>query len=338
MAAPSVLNSKMHLDFRAFLDALRADGDLAEVDAEVDPDGEVGAVIRKVYETRDKAVLFNNVRGHHDGLLRVLGAPAGLRAKGQREYGRVAMHFGLPTTASAADIVQKLLSVDLNDPLPPVVVSTGPCKENILRGDEIDLTSIPVPLLHGHDGGRYIQTYGMHIVQTPDKSWTNWSIARAMVLDKNKLTGLVAATQHIGMIHGQWKANGKDTPWALALGVPPTAIAVSGMPIPENVDESGYVGALAGAPVEVVKCESNDLYVPATSEIVLEGTISQSETALEGPMGEMFGMLFPNTPRQCPVFNVNTITYRNDAILPVAIAGRAPEETVCLETFPSLPI
>jgi UbiD family decarboxylase len=158
-----------------------------------------------------------------------------------------------------------------------------------------------------------------------------------MVLDKNKLTGLVAPTQHIGMIHGQWQAEGQDTPWALAFGVPPTAIAVSGMPIPENVDESGYVGALNGTPVEVVRCETNDLYVPATSEIVLEGTISQNETAEEGPMGEMFGMLFPGKQRQCPVFHVNTITYRNNAILPVAVAGRAPEETVCLPSLEKPP-
>lgn len=319
-----------HLDFRSFVQALRDDGDLAEIDAEVSPDGEIGAVCRKAYETREKAVLFNNIRGHHDGLLRVLGAPGGLRKKGPREFGRVAMHFGLPSTATADDIFEKLMSVEFAEPLPPKVVKSGPCKQNILRGSQIDLTSIPVPLLHGYDGGRYIQTYGMHILQTPDKKWTNWSIARAMVLDKTKLTGLVVPAQHIGMIHGEWKAQGKDTPWALAFGVPPTAIAVSGMPIPENVDESGYVGALNGVPVEVVKCESNDLYVPATAEIVLEGTISQTEMAEEGPMGEMFGMLFPGKKRQCPVFNVNVVTYRNDAILPVAVAGRAPEETVCM--------
>ncbi|CAG8214165.1 unnamed protein product [Penicillium olsonii] len=326
MASPS-------LDFRAFLDALRADNDLVEIDAEVDPDNEVGAVCRKVTETREKAVLFKNVRGAHDGLIQVLGAPGGLRKEGPYEYGRIALHFGLPTTSSAADIIKKALSVDLKKPLPPVIVESGPCKENILTGDQIDLTKIPVPLLHGEDGGRYIQTYGMHILQTPDKSWTNWSIARAMVLDKNRLTGLVAPTQHIGMIHGKWKERNENTPWALAFGAPPSAIAVSGMPIPDYVDENGYVGALAGGPVPLVKCESNDLYVPATSEIILEGYISKNEFADEGPMGEMYGMLFPGKKGRCPVFHVTTITHRNNSILPVAVAGRAPEETHTIYGF-----
>lgn len=98
-----------HREFRSFIQALRDDGDLIEINEEVDPDGEVGAVCRKAGETRQKAVLFNNIRGNHDGLLRVLGAPGGLRKKGPREFGRVAMHFGLPSTATATDIFDKLM-------------------------------------------------------------------------------------------------------------------------------------------------------------------------------------------------------------------------------------
>ncbi|KAI9826687.1 MAG: hypothetical protein M1819_007321 [Sarea resinae] len=329
-ASPTpVPNKQPHLNFRSFVAALREDGDLADIDAEVDPDGEVGAVTRKVYETREKAPLFNNVRGAQDGLFRILGAPGGLRKgrAGRGQYGRLAMHFGLPSDASPRDIIDKVMSVKFADPVPPTVVATAPCKDHVISGDDIDLTSLPVPLLHGNDGGRYLQSFGMHVVQTPDQSWTNWSIARSMVHSKNKLTGIVAGSQHLGMIHKMWKEKGEDTPWALALGVPPTAIAVSGMPIPENVNESGYVGALAGAPVDVIKCETNDLYIPATSEIVLEGTISASERANEGPMGEMFGVLWPGKQANQPVFNVKAITHRKDAILPISVAGRAPDET-----------
>lgn len=82
-------------------------------------------------------------------------------------------------------------------PIPPNVVSSGRVKENKLFGDEFYLDKFPSPWLHQADGGKYVQTYGMHFVQTPDKSWTNWSIARAMVHDKNHLAGLVIEPQHI---------------------------------------------------------------------------------------------------------------------------------------------
>ncbi|MBN0301516.1 UbiD family decarboxylase, partial [Pseudomonas aeruginosa] len=93
-------------------------------------------------------------------------------------------------------------------------------------------------------------------------------------------------TQHIGIIREQRRRQGKPTPWAMALGAPPAALAAAGMPLPEGVSEAGYVGALVGEPVEVVRTQTNGLWVPANAEIVLEGEISLDETALEGPMGE----------------------------------------------------
>lgn len=79
------------------------------------------------------------------------------------------------------EICDKMLEAADKEPIPPNVVEDGPVKENMLFGDEFDLSTLPAPWLHQADGGKYVQTYGMHVVQTPDKSWTNWSIARAMV-------------------------------------------------------------------------------------------------------------------------------------------------------------
>ncbi len=142
-------------------------------------------------------------------------------------------------------------------------------------------------------------TLGMHIVQSPCGKWTNWSIARAMVSDKNHLTGLVIEPQHLWQIHQMWKKEGRDVPWALAFGVPPAAIMASSMPIPDGVSEAEYVGAMVGQPLELVKCDTNGIYVPATSEIVFEGTLSVTETGDEGPFGEMHGYvsLFINRDR-----------------------------------------
>ncbi|KIW90139.1 uncharacterized protein Z519_09571 [Cladophialophora bantiana CBS 173.52] len=98
--------------------------------------------------------------------------------------------------------------------------------------------------------------YCMHVLQTPDKKWTNWSISRAMVHDKTRLSGLVMPPQHVGRIFSQWQKKGEDIPWAMALGAPPAAILASGIAVPEGVSEADYVGAMSGVPFEVVKSYS----------------------------------------------------------------------------------
>ncbi|KAF9634894.1 putative 3-octaprenyl-4-hydroxybenzoate carboxy- protein [Lasiodiplodia theobromae] len=226
-------------------------------------------------------------------------------------------------------ILDQMLSAKAAPLVPPRTLTTGPCKENKLFGDEIDLTKLPAPLIHQSDGGRYIQTYGINIVKSPDGTWTNWSIARAMVHDQRHLAGLVIEPQHLWQIHQLWKKErpGVDIPWALTLGAPPAAVMASSMPLPDRVSEAEYVGAMNGAPMDLVKCETNDLLVPASSEIVLEGTLSVTETAREGPFGEMHGYCFPGDARQSPLYRVNCITYRNGAILPVCASGRLTDET-----------
>ena len=324
----TMVNTEPHLCFRSFVEALKADNDLVEIDTPVDPNLEAAAITRLVCETDDKAPLFNNVIGAQNGLFRILGAPASLRNSPKDRYGRLARHLALPPTASMKEILDKMLSASTMPPIAPNIVSTGPCKENFLEESQIDLTKLPAPLIHQADGGKYIQTYGMHIVQSPDGSWTNWSIARAMVSDEKHLTGLVIEPQHIWQIHQMWKKEGKDVPWALAFGVPPAAIMASSMPIPDGVTEAGYIGAMTGSALDLVKCDTNNLYVPATSEIVFEGTLSITETGPEGPFGEMHGYVFPGDTHPWPKYKVNRITYRNNPILPMSACGRLTDETV----------
>lgn len=321
-------DSNPALSFRAFVDALKADDDLVEINEPIDPYLEAAAITRRVCETNDRAPLFNNLVGmKKNGLFRILGAPNSLRGSSKDRYGRLARHLSLPPTAGMREILEKMTSASSMRPIEPTVVENAPCKENSIEGDEIDLTALPAPMIHKDDGGKYIQTYGMHIVQSPDGNWTNWSIARAMVHDKRHLVGLVIEPQHIWQIHQMWKKEGCDVPWALAFGVPPAAIMASSMPIPDGVSEAGYVGAMTGSSLKVVKCDTNDLFVPANSEIVFEGTLSISETATEGPFGEMHGYVFPGDSHPWPVYTVNKITYRNNPILPMSSCGRLTDET-----------
>jgi 4-hydroxy-3-polyprenylbenzoate decarboxylase len=147
-----------------------------------------------------------------------------------------------------------------------------------------------------------------------------------MVIGKDSLAGLVLPQQHLGIIYAQWKSLNQPMPFALALGTEPVIPFVSGMPLDEHVDEADFIGGYLGEPVDVVACETVDLDVPATSEIVLEGTVSLEETAREGPMGEYSGYLSPGGGSPRPVFHVSALTYRNEPILPVVAAGEPIEE------------
>nr|POE77950.1 ferulic acid decarboxylase 1 [Quercus suber] len=294
-----------HLNFRAFVNALKQDGDLVEIKEEIDPYLEAGAIIRKVCETDDKAPLLTNLKGAQGGFFSILGAPASLRR--EQKWGRIARHVALPPTASMKEILDKMLSAAHKAPIPPRIVEDGPVKENRLKAGEFDLTKLPCPWLHEADGGAFVQTMGMDILQSPD--------------------GLIVPTQHIGLIHKMWCDEGKDTPYAIAFGAPPAAIMAASMPIPDGVSEAGWIGCMTGQALDVVKCDTNDLYVPANAEIVFEGTISATRKEPEGPFGEMHGYVFPGDAKPEPVFKVNAITYRHGAILPVSSCGRITDET-----------
>ncbi|MEU2669408.1 UbiD family decarboxylase [Streptomyces sp. NPDC007164] len=312
------------LNFRDFVENLLATGDAVDIREPVSPLLEAAAITRRVYETHSPAPLFSNPTGTEAGF-RMLGAPAGLSGTGGNVHGRLAAHFGLPADTAPRELLEHLVAAMHAEPVAPRVVETGPCKENVLTGDDVDLERFPVPLLHEHDGGRYLGTYGYHVVRTPDGRWTSWSISRTMLHGRTTLVGPAMAQQHLGMIHAMWRDRGLPTPWAMVLGAPPAALAAAGMPLPAEVNEDGYVGALTGSPVEVVRAELHDLHVPANSEIVLEGWISPDETAPEGPMGEYHGYAFAESKPQ-PVFHVEAMTFRDDPILPICVAGLPPEE------------
>lgn len=311
-------------DFREFIQHLKAHGELIDIHEHVDPDLEVGAITRRVYETRAPAPMFNRLQTGDPGL-RILGAPAGMSRKKGQEYIRLAAHFNLPASAQPAEILNAIIMAKQKPAIAPIRLNDAPCKQNKMIGDDVDLTRFPVPLLHQEDGGRYFGTYGFHVVQSPDGTWDSWSVGRTMLHNRNTLVGPAMSMQHIGMIHAMWAKEGKRTPWAMVLGAPPAAMAVAGMPLPAWVSEPDYVGTLTHQPVPVIKCETNPLYVPAFSEIVVEGEISFDELQMEGPMGEYHGYSFDEGKPQ-PVFHVRAITWRDNAILPICVAGIPPEE------------
>jgi 4-hydroxy-3-polyprenylbenzoate decarboxylase len=123
-----------------------------------------------------------------------------------------------------------------------------------------------------------------------------------------------------------WAEENKPTPVAVALGVEPGLPFVGGMPLEAGVSELDYMGAYFGEPIDTVRCETVPLEVPASSEIVIEGFISHTDTVREGPMGEFPGYLPEPEGSPKPVLRVTAVTYRNDPILPVVAAGPPVEE------------
>lgn len=311
---------------RDFVAELEECGELVTVDREVDWDLEMGAIARRCYETGAPAPLFTNVRDARPGF-RAIGAPLGVSRQPGRELIRIALALGLPPTATAQEIIEALVGARNRPPIPPAVVASGPCKENVWRGDEVDLTAIPVPLLHVGDGGRYLNTLGMVVTRTPDGRWTSWTVARIMLLDERRAAYGILPFQHTGRVLKEWRERGEDMPVAVVFGVPPIALYAAGMPLPAELDEGDYAGAFAGAPLEVVRCESIDLEVPAESEIVLEGRVSLEEHGLEGPFGDYSGYLSPPHPVPGPVYTVETVTFRDDPIYPFTCSGEPPDET-----------
>jgi 4-hydroxy-3-polyprenylbenzoate decarboxylase len=284
---------------------------------------EAAAITRRSYELRSPAPLFTRIAGAPG--FRILGAPAGVSAIERAPYARLALSLGLPAECTARDIIAKLVATRDAPPVPPVLVETGPCKENILVGDAATLDIFPAPLVHEQDGGRYLNTWGTLIVKAPDGSWTNWSIARMMKIDGKRMTGRIAPGQHIGHVRKLWSELGQPMPYALVQGPEPAVSVVSGLPLADGVEESGFVGALFGEPVELVKAHTVDLEVPATAEIVIEGHISLENDAAEGPFGEYAGYQALDTFFM-PTCTVEAITHRTGAIWPLVAEGRPADE------------
>ncbi len=299
-------------DLREYIAALEKEGELVRIRQEVDSHLEVGAIIRRSYDLKAPAPFFEKIKGYPQGY-RILGAPVGMSNKPGRSLARLAISLGFPPDISFPDLIEGYIARK-KKPLKPVIVNDGPCKENIYLGDKVDLFRLPVPFFHQGDGGRYLGTWHLVATKDPDTGWVNWGMYRLMVIDGRTMGCLLRPDQHIGA-HYYQKYEKRDQPmeFAVAIGTEPVSSIVPALRIPTGVDEADIAGGLRERPVELVKCETVDLYVPATSEIVIEGVVPPHERRPEGPFGEYTGYLArDNFPK--PVFKVTAITHRNDPI------------------------
>lgn len=301
-------------DLREYISKLEAEGELVRINQEVDWNLEVGAIIRRCTEKRCQLPLFEKIKGYPKGY-RILGDPI-------NSLKRFAIATDQPFNLPDAELYRNLMNLynsAINHKIKPRIVATGPCKENIYHGNEVDLYKFPSCMLHDGDGGRYIGTAHTVIGKDPDTNWVNWGTYRLMIHDKNHLGGYLAPARDMLLMLRKYEEQNKPMEFAVAIGTEPVTIATSMAPIPFQVDEVDVVGGIRGEPVDLVKCETVDLMVPATAEVVFEGYILPRVRVNEGPFGEYTG--YAGYRGLNPVYRVNCITHRNEPILTAITEG-----------------
>lgn len=305
-------------DLRGFIEELDRNKELLRVTCPVNWKYEIGGWIRKSVDMRPKgpALLFENIQDYPKGFR--------LFSNGLASYPRFALALGLPMETPPRGIINAYKE-RIRKPIEPVMVKTGPVKENILKGNDIDLYKFPVPWWTPRDGGRYIGTWHGMITKDAETGIRNTGLYRVMIHDKNHTgIGFLPFTQ-MGHHYAQRERMGKPLEVAIAIGADEVIPMVAATGFPPGVDELGMAGAIRQEAVELVKCETVDLEVPANSEIVLEGLLLPHERRPEGPFGEHTG--YHGGPvRMRPIFQVTAIMHRNDAIFRGCLLGKPTAE------------
>ena len=298
------------LDFRSFLKLLEDRGEVDHVSREVDRAQELAGVMSKIERNR-RAYFFHNVAG---AKFPVVG---GLYNRLER-FG-MALGYEGAESFSHADFDARIEAAKGNA-IPPVVADTGPTKENIISGDDVDLADLPVPTFFELDSGPFI-TGAIGVTRDPESGQLNVGIYRTLITGKRTCVINASSMADLRRIYAAWERRGETMPITIALGVPPAMLIAASCKLPPNQNEYELAGGLAGEPMRLVKCEDSDLVVPADAEIVLEGTVDFSQR-VENLLGEFAGQY---GPEDAPTTTINTITHRDDAMYYAIVAGRNPE-------------
>ena len=304
-------------DMREYMSKLEEYGMLMTIDKEVHWNLESSAIAAMNMRLGGPALHFTNIKGYpgHSMVTCLFSAH-----DQRRPWEKVAIAFGLDPKAPIDDMRNEIKH-RLAHPIKPVVVSSGPCKEVIKLGKECNIFDFPIPYIHDGDGGRMVGTCHSVITKDYDTDWVNWGMYRVMAHSRTKMGGSFQVGQHMAnMYYQKYERNEVPMPFAIVLGDDPAVTLTACTFVPDGISEVDVVGGLRRGPVELVKCETNDLLVPANCEIVIEGEVLPHERWDEGPFGEYDGyMNAPRLPR--PVYRIHAITSRKNTMFPFIVEG-----------------
>ena len=188
-----------YYSLREWIEKLEMEGELKRVKAEVDWNLEIGGILREVCDTQGPALLFENVKDYKNTLCTRLFTGS------LSTFSKVALMLGLPKETSYEELI-KIWRDRSKKRIKPITVESGPCKENILKGEDVDLLQFPVPHWSKLDAGRYIGTFHGVITKDPDTLWENSGVYRQVIHDRNSTSMSVAQGQHIWMHWSGWPA------------------------------------------------------------------------------------------------------------------------------------
>ncbi len=318
-------NMGYYKDLREYIRVLEEKGKLQRINREINKDTELMPLVRWQFrggipDGERKAFLFENVTD----------------VKGKKYHGQVlvACHAGsrdiyaLAMNTTPQDIAKKWQDAQLH-PVKPKMVASGPCQEEVHLGDNLlehrGLEEFPIPIsTPGFDNAPYFSA-GNYITKDPETGIRNVGNHRTMIKSPLR-TGIDAPLpQHIRQHWHKYKQRGVPMPVVVAIAPTPNVGLVAVTKIPYGLDELAVAGGIAGEPIELVKCKTVDLEVPATAEIVIEGEIPTDYLEREGPFGEFTGYMGMGGPE--PYVNVKCITHRKQPIWNAYISQFPPSES-----------
>ncbi len=288
----------MSQDLRSYLDLVESKDELVRISAPVDPLHEVTALVAKLARERRRrpVLLLENVKGS------AFPVVTNLHASRRR--------MALAMNSEPRDVQRAFLKA-MERPVAPVLVDTGPVKEVVRTGADVDLLALPQIVHHGADAGPYI-TAAISFAKDPEDGTWNCAYNRLMIMGKDRTSIHITASKHLWEFYRKAEARGEALPVAFAVGVHP-AIGLGALAIGSiDEDERAIMGGVLGEPLELVRCETSDLLVPAHAEIILEGEILPGDRTPEGPFSEFTG--YSLGERQREVVRYNAVTMREGAL------------------------
>ncbi len=319
-------------NLKDFIQLLREKNELVEINHPASPRLEITEITDRVSKAGGPALLFTNPDGYDiPVLMNAYGSEHRMSlALGVDHVDEIAerirslIHQKPPSTFS--DKISTLFQLKEFAEFIPKTVSDGRCKE-VIFSDDPSLEMLPILTCWPMDGGPYI-TLPQVYTRDPITGTRNVGLYRIQVFDP-KTTGMHWQIHKVGAAHyREYHKENQRMEVAVALGGDPAILYAASAPLPPNIDEMLFTGFLRKAPVEMIRCETVDIEVPADAEIVIEGYIDPQEERMEGPFGDHTG--YYSLAEPYPVFHITCITMARDPVYPATIVGIPPMEDAYL--------